>query len=460
MRHGGRSIDSPGSCRRYSQTLRCIAIGFGLAAVIPISGACQEGKGGSSSEPQDFLSSAVQAVRTKAELAVVDTLDDPAGAPANPGNLVKDIARNTAQSQLRTSISYANAHEGITLRVDPTFELARTNYGADDAPYHGGTSTDPFVNGYLVRLQGAIPHVTLAASRQTLDWAPGYLYSPSDPFAARISIENPITEDRGSDFVWASYSPSWFTTISYYYNYARGEVRPPSYDPFRKTHALVTSYFSDEYSASLVLGEQRGRGDFIGSYGQWTAGEATLVYFDMAVRHGSSGLYPVSDPNFPAGGFYDETKHNKPLMPEVLVGASYTTQSDYTIYAEYLYYGLGYSNDELALSRRLNAQGAALFQTSQTLGLSTLGGAASNPLQFLGRHFANLQVVHKLGDVEVVVQNALSLQDFTGRLFSSISYAFGGHEIALTGLAFYGQPGGVFRQSLDYRMTVGYAYHF
>jgi hypothetical protein len=400
-------------------------------------------------------------VETGADLVGLYTATEPAGSPTNPGNAIKAIPRGELELELRTRLTYRDRAAGVLLSVSPFLTYDRSSVDQAGTPDRTDDDVDLLVNEYLVQLRELIPRTTLTASRQDVEWGPGFFDSPSNPFGVRTSTDNPLRADPGADFVWASVSLTDALALTYYNNYDEGAREPSALTPFRRTQLGVLTYVGERFTVSVLGGDQEDTGGFVGTYGQWTVDDALLVYLDGIVRQGSLGLYPVPDPSLPTGGGYAATKDSGALYPEVLAGAAYTTPNGYTLYVEYFYYGPGYDDGDLALSRRINQRAADLLGTAlDGLGRGTLGQAALSGLRYQGQHFLNLQATKTIGAVQLVVQNALSLQDWTGRLFASVQVGYEAYRIALTGILFYGRAGGVFRQDIDGRLTLGVARHF
>jgi hypothetical protein len=400
-------------------------------------------------------------VETGADLVGLYTATEPAGSPTNPGNAIKAIPRGELELELRTRLTYRDRAAGVLLSVSPFLAYDRSSVDQAGTPDRTDDDVDLLVNEYLVQLRELIPRTTLTASRQDVEWGPGFFDSPSNPFGVRTSTDNPLRADPGADFVWASVSLTDALALTYYNNYDEGAREPSALTPFRRTQLGVLTYVGERFTVSVLGGDQEDTGGFVGTYGQWTVDDALLVYLDGIVRQGSLGLYPVPDPSLPTGGGYAATKDSDALYPEVLAGAAYTTPNGYTLYVEYFYYGPGYDDGDLALSRRINQRAADLLGTAlDGLGRGTLGQAALSGLRYQGQHFLNLQATKTIGAVQLVVQNALSLQDWTGRLFASVQVGYEAYRIALTGILFYGRAGGVFRQDIDGRLTLGVARHF
>lgn len=389
---------------------------------------------------------------------------DVAEGRTNPDNRVKAIPSHEIALQLRNKLAYQDRDRGVLLRLEPRVQYEHET--VDQGPLggeDGEDETEVFLSGYLAQLRGAIPRSTVTLARQRVQWSPGYLAGPSNPFNLRESTDNPLEEEPGSDFLWLSTSPTDRLSLSYYLNYGEG-AEDHGFDDieeFQRTHAGVVTYYADRFALNGVVGHQEEDGPFVGSFGQWTVNEAAVLYYDAAAREGSRGFYPEADPAQPTGGDYvREREDDGRIYPEILIGGSYTDLRDITYYLEYLYYGPGYGNDELDRSRAILERAEELIDSAPALALGTIGQAARPGVAFLGKHFINLQASTTVSGVNLIVQNAVALQDGTGRLFASADYAFGAARVALSGLVTYGREAGVFTSDVDGLVTLAVAYRF
>jgi len=84
----------------------------------------------------------------------------------------------------------------------------------------------------------------------------------------------------------------------------------------------------------------------LGSYGQWTASDAVVLYYDGIVSKGTDALYPVPDPANPLGGSMDRSmsSHRGPMprSPQAVLHLPVRQ----TLSFELLYNGAGYDDEE------------------------------------------------------------------------------------------------------------------
>ncbi|HTF99010.1 MAG TPA: hypothetical protein VK654_00310, partial [Nitrospirota bacterium] len=158
-----------------------------------------------------------------------------------------------------------------------------------------------------------------------------------------------------------------------------------------------------------------------GSFGQWTASDALVLYYDGIVTKGSDALYPVQDQANPFGGSlqkrYDDSSR---LLTTLTAGGSYTFLSGSTLSMEYLYNGPGYNDAEAAQYYRLRSIAHDhFFDKSSLAGLSqmTLNETLNNGLPFLRRHYlmAQYQVREIRNVLDIIVRYVHSLDEDAGQ---------------------------------------------
>ncbi|WP_115939251.1 hypothetical protein [Aestuariispira insulae] len=394
-------------------------------------------------------------VRFNGEISSLYTHTNPEEGIVNPNNSIKRIETGNWNTVARTEFSYKNRAAGINLRLEPWFSFERHFFDhAGGAPY---SEENIQIGRYQAKFSGLIPRTTLAAQRGIVAWGPAFFGSPSNPFPDTSSTANPLEEEFGSDFLWMSHAFNGTWSMSAYQNYSRGSIDSVDSNPFKRAGTVAVHYNSYNYNVSLLAGNQEDYGPIYGAYGQWTLGEATVLYFDAGLRKRGRARYPVESSNI-LGGTYNSGKAVR--KPEIVVGGSYTTADDTTFYGEYLFQGSGYSKGELDLARDIALAANENLVGAPALSEGTLGLAALNELPYLGQHNASLIVSRSIGDFDLTFQNQTNMQDFTGRLYGSVVYSYGPAKFTLSLLQAYGREGGAFRQSVDTQVVSGMLLRF
>jgi hypothetical protein len=178
-----------------------------------------------------------------------------------------------------------------------------------------------------------------------------------------------------------------------------------------------------------VIGYHR-QGDWyrLGSYGQWTASDAVVLYYDGIVSRGSDALYPVVDPASPFGfSFAKKYEGSSRLFPVVVVGGSYTFLNGSTASAEFLYNGEGYGKEDAAAYYRLRSEAAGhFFDAGPLSGLSRgiLDQAMDRGSLFLRRAYALAQYqVREIRNVlDVIVRYTYGIEEGGGQASAIIEW--------------------------------------
>ena len=391
----------------------------------------------------------------------------PAENDRNPRNQVYRIDDYEFKNELRPTLSLKDPERDFQLSIKPRLIATKRRI---DEPIEGDrwlNRTELIANEYLVQKNGVFNDWSVSAYRGPNLWGPAYVESPSNPFSTKAATVNPLLELRGIDFFRLTFAPSMAYSLDYFYNYGKGErdylAEPSFIGKFKKIHAVKLDLYNDDTSFSFVVSDRADDRIKGGAYGQWTVSEATLLYFDGAVTRGSEAFYPQRADLAPAGGFYAQSKDNSnTLFPEIVLGGAYTTLSNYTFNFEYLYYGPGYSEEQLDLARKINRRAAQLIDSQNSDMTAILGSAFNNGLRSRGRHVAVQQMTrsYTIGDdiVDLTIQNQFNMQDGSGSLYGELSYALGRHRFAVSGLGNYGAPNDLSRDSLLYAFGFGYQY--
>jgi hypothetical protein len=132
----------------------------------------------------------------------------------------------------------------------------------------------------------------------------------------------------------------------------------------------------------------------LGSFGQWTASDAVVLYYDGIVSKGTDVLYPVLNPASPFGAEFIRAREDASnLFVTATAGGSYTFLSGETVSLEFLYNGAGYDDAEardFCLLRR-NAAGSFFGSALGALSRRTLAESLNTGSAFLRRYYLMAQ---------------------------------------------------------------------
>ncbi|WP_025324139.1 hypothetical protein [Deferrisoma camini] len=298
----------------------------------------------------------------------------------DPDNRVLSLPRQTSEGEVRFDASLQVGR--LLLTAKPRLRLTRDHW--QDGPRAGDTERDE----ETVLLEGAARwrfHDTLFVSfgRENLQWGPGQLVNPSNPFFAENGRENPVREISGMDFLRVVWLPSYEWTVSWITNTGRGEGDLQGRD-WHPSHALKVEYVGYEANGGLVVHGGPDDKTSFRAFGRWTASDALLLYAEASVQKGTKALYPTDGPP-PLGLALDDVRSDDPaLLPFTLVGASYTLEAGPTLSLEYVFNGEGYRAGDARRFFDL-AHGAAEL-VAQGLLTPDPGGVPTR-LRLLRRHY-------------------------------------------------------------------------
>ena len=173
--------------------------------------------------------------------------------------------------------------------------------------------------------------------------------------------------------------------------------------------------------------ERQGERFRFGSYGQWTASDALVLYYDGILMKGAGALYPVEDANSPLGASFSE-KYDRSgkLLETVVAGGSYTFLSGSTLSMEFLVNEQGYSNAEAGLYYRLREGASNAFFDAALSGFSqkTLAEAVNTGLPFLRKYYVmgQFQVREIKNVLDVIVRYIHGIEEHAGQASSIIEW--------------------------------------
>jgi hypothetical protein len=210
-------------------------------------------------------------------LLVYGLLQEPADNLNNPENTVFQIAKHKAVFELRPDFSLI--YKKIDLSVKPRlrYQWKRMETAGSSESKETG---ELFVNEWLTRFM-ASDRLFLSYGRENLQWGPGWLSSPSNPFFYYNGRLNPMLEVSGKNFARIVYLPDMMWTVSLISNLAKGRSQIQSEDGFVKTHALKIDYTGEAaYSGVIISHDERGESN-AGAFCGWTVSNAMLIYGDL-----------------------------------------------------------------------------------------------------------------------------------------------------------------------------------
>lgn len=330
------------------------------------------------------------------------TKQEPVDSAGNPGNTLFRIPNYKAALELRPDFSIF--YKNLDISIKPRLTWQWTRWENDCCKQETEEDGDFFINEWLLRIQAG-ERFFASYGRENLQWGPGWLFSPSNPFFRDNGRSNPKIEVPGMDFVRLVYLPDMAWTFSLIANLdeGRGPLEPG--EEFKKTYALKLDFIGEETYTGLIL-SQREQGEVsLGGFGGWTFSNAVLLYTDFSISE------TVDEPDSP--------------WSALLAGVSYTLEAGPTFTVEYAHRKTG-----PGFSRRNNI----MLQYSQ------------NEIREI---------------FNIVLRATGNLDDDSAQFITIMEYLAGDHlQFFLNSTINSGSEGREFGDILDYQVMIGLEYSF
>jgi hypothetical protein len=365
----------------------------------------------------------------------------PADSTQNPDNAFLNLYRYSTEIDLRPDffLDLPDVSGLFKPRV-----MASSEWWEDGVPKGNRKSPDrTFVNEWRVQAK-ADPTIFVSFGKEKLLWGPSFLASPSNILFKDTERINPKTEVEGKYLAKVIYVPNSAITINLI-----SETQKEENDlgeSLKPVQALKADYLGSNALISVVAYYRQRDRFHLGSYGQWTASDALLLYFDGVISKGTDALYPVSDASHPLGGaFVKRYDDSGRFFTTVTAGGSYTFLAGPTFSMEFLYNGQGYDNSEADTYYMIRRSASDhFFDNTPLSGLSqmTLNDTLNNELPFLRRYYlmGQFQVREIKNVLDVIVRYTYGIEEHAGQVSSIVGWqlsnrieAFNINTIALGG---------------------------
>jgi len=250
-----------------------------------------------------------------------------------------------------------------------------------------------FVNEWMVQPKPG-DRVFFSFGKEKLLWGNSFLVSPSNILFRDTEKVNPKAEVEGKYLAQATWLPSGNVTVNLISRTQKEEnALGETAQPIRAVKADVVG---GSYLVSLISYFQQHERFRLGSYGQLTASDAVVLYYDGIVSKGTDVLYPVLDLHLPfSGEFRKLNEDSDRLFPTITAGGSYTFLSGETMNLEFLYNGVGYNNREADAYYQVRQKAAANFFGSDPIGAlshQTLAESLNTGSDLLRRYYVMAQI--------------------------------------------------------------------
>lgn len=318
-------------------------------------------------------------------LAFVDT-QNPTHSTQNPDNAFLKINRYSGEVQVRPDLFLETPSVSGSLKP----RLTSTRRWWEDGAMRGETASQnrTFVNDWQVQVK---PHEALFISfgKEKTLWGPSFIASPSNVLFKDTERVNPKTEVEGKYLARLVYLPNNALTITVLSETKKEDNGLSGKSP--PVRALKAEIMGSNYLLAAIGYQQRRDRPRVGSYGQWTASDSMVLYYDGIVTKGTDVLYPERDAASPLGASFVRTYDDSAkLFPTITAGGTYTFLSGDTVSMEFLYNRPGYDDAMARAYYELRGDAARhLFDGAGLSGLSqqTLSEALTTGSPFLRQYY-------------------------------------------------------------------------
>lgn len=386
-----------------------------------------------------------------------------ANTSRNPDNRIMALPDYSAALQFRPDFKLDVARLSLSLQPRAEVSWESLTRGTEEREDQG--RDEVFIHQWLARWRFTDEHY-VSYGRENLQWGPASLTSLSNPFFRDNGKSNPKAEGATTDFGRAVWVPSSVWSVSFIANTQPGRMEMAAGEGFAETYAVKTDYTgSADYGSLVLTSTAEGRDQVAGFYGN-TVSDALLVYAEGVLQRDPSGLYPQKADNPLGYVMTEKDRADTAWTPSLLVGASYTLESDPTLTLEYLYYGPGYSSTEADSFFDLQESAAAAIKTGSALtplAYQGLSKTADPGLRFLRRNYLMLQYVHPVvADVlNLTLRWTENIDDRSGRMTFIGDWFVEDHlQLFAVGTLDNGHDRSEFGSILDYQIMFGVMYVF
>lgn len=331
----------------------------------------------------------------------------PANSTQNPDNAFLQLYRYSGEIDLRPDFFWNQPYLNAVLK--PRFASAYRWWedGMPDGRKDGLSRA--YVNEW--RIQGkAASMLFLSFGKEKLLWGPSFLADPSNILFNNAEKINPKREIEGKYLATLLFIPDNAATFTIGSETQKEES--PLGESLKPLRFLKADLMGSNYTVSLIGYHRQHDRLRLGSYGQWTASDALILYYNGLVTKGTDAFYPGE------GAFIKKYENSRRLYSVVSAGGSYTFLAGSTMSIEFLYNGQGYNDAEAAEYYRLRQTAAIHLFDSSMAGLpqKTLAEALNTGQPFLRKYYlmGQFQFREIRNVADLILRYLYSMEDHAG----------------------------------------------
>jgi hypothetical protein len=389
-------------------------------------------------------------------------LQYPADSTQNPDNAFLRLYRWSGELDFRPDFFWEQSYLSAMIKPRVTGSYRRW----EDGVARGETDSSGrfFLNEWMVRPK-PLDTLFFSFGKQKMLWGPSFLVSPSNILFKDTEKINPKAEVEGTYMAQVIYMPGQTITVTGLSETSKQEEFPG--EPEQPVRAVKLDVLGQSYQVSLITYFRRHDRFRIGSFGQWTASDAVLLYYDGIVTKGTDALFPVQNTTNPLEGEfkqrYGESSH---LFTTVAAGGSYTFLSGETINLEFLYNGPGCGDTEAEDYYELRRNASSVFLDTGPIGAlseKTLAESLNTGSAFLRRYYLMAQVQKReiKNVLDIMLRYVHGIEEHAGQISSILEWKMSDRiEVFNINMISVGGAETEFRSIIDQSFLAGIEVHF
>lgn len=287
------------------------------------------------------------------------------GSVLNPGNRIAHIAQRSDTAELRMNAKAENDVLRFTARGIASMREQRNADGAQ-------TARDSYLSQWQLRVL-ATDELNVAVGRDVLNWGAAQFRSPSSPYYFDSGRSDPMRELTGMDMLKLSWTPDRQRSLQLVRIVRAGDEQAQS-TVWRDSWLMKFEQRGDDWAYGLAVASAPHQSAFYGAHGQWTLSDAAMLYGEWSSSVQRDALLSPSDL---AQSF--SVQSVSPRCSTTLLGTAYTFDNGYTLNAEYLQEGHGYT-----------AEQASAYFARAASSTAVAGMALGYAPRLLGRDYVHL----------------------------------------------------------------------
>ncbi|MDD2701897.1 MAG: hypothetical protein PHH36_11775 [Sideroxydans sp.] len=250
----------------------------------------------------------------------------------NPGNQIAALPQRSDTAELRMNAKAENNTLRFTARGIGNVREQRNASGRDSL-------REAYLSQWQLRAIAG-DGINVAIGRDVLNWGAAQFRSPASPYYFDSGRSDPMRELTGMDMLKLSWTPDRQHSVQLVRVVRAGDEQAQSV-VWRDSWLAKFDQLDEDWAYGLVVASAPHLPAFYGVHGLWTVNDNTMLYGEWSSSAQRDALLSPADPALPF-----TLQSESPRCSTSLLGTSYTFENGYTLHAEYLHDGHGYSAEQ------------------------------------------------------------------------------------------------------------------